>query len=515
MSKVVKRVTLQCTDLTGAKSGCTTLGSNKFWKGEVVDHEDGTADFTCLWGSTGEAGSTKGSKYKVPLAEALKTFATKVAEKTSPKKGYVEIAVRDDHEEKAKAAAKGVTVAPVDPAKVAAAPAPARHFARPVASLLSRIYGSTASTVTAGLSSQSGSTADNPIGNLSDAQLDKGGDVLDKIGALLESRLGAEDPANRGNTLPLVRGVPDAAILDLTNEYLSSVPRAIDRSMRGRSNLHRLVISSYERLQEQREFLQLLRDAHLSADAFKAAAQTTTADSREGVWYDGLGCTIEVLSPSDNDYAFVKRVFETSQSKHNANWWRNGRSRLRLVNVFRFERNGVASAFEAYQKRVTAKPGATGTIYAWHGTRTPNLLGISKAGLLMPENLPRGVHISGKAFGRGIYHAPVSYLRQTIGGVRTDGTNGALKSMNYTGAGGAYYGGNDNDNVFLYLQEVALGTCEVRRTPCWDQRRPAGWPNNDFTFAAASECSSLTHDEIVTYSEDAQVFRYLCEIGVD
>ena len=33
MSKtIIESVTLNFTDLTGAKTGCTTLGSNKFWK---------------------------------------------------------------------------------------------------------------------------------------------------------------------------------------------------------------------------------------------------------------------------------------------------------------------------------------------------------------------------------------------------------------------------------------------------------------------------------------------------
>ena len=341
--------------------------------------------------------------------------------------------------------------------------------------------------------------------------------MLDEIQSALEAHFGRETKDNKDDTLPLVSGVPSQRIVDLTNEYMSQVPRAIDPSHRGRRNIHRLVVSSYARLEEQRKFLQLLRDAHVSKAVFAQAAAQTTTGSKEAVWYDGLGCEIVHLARTDADFKFVERVFTTAQSKRNANWWQGGRSRLRLVNVFKFVRNGTEARFEKYAGEVTGKRGATGRIFAWHGTRTPNLLGIGKSGLLMPENLPRGVHISGKAFGRGIYHAPAWNATDTakVGRHATDGTNGALKSMNYTGVHGAYYGGSSRDNAFMFLQELALGTPEVRHSACWDQRRPKGFPKNDWIYANAGGCSSLTHDEVVTFSEDAQMFRFLIEVAVD
>lgn len=514
--KIVERTTLQFTDLTGAKTGCTTLGSNKFWKAEVVDHGGGMGSFLVQWGSTGTAGSTKGSKERISLAAAQREFLAKKASKV--KKGYTEVITRTDDEEAAKQKAAGV--APVAPSAPQAAPAVVTGTVihPKVEALLATIYGSTSSTVRSGLSSNAGSTDENPIGNLSDSQLDKGGDLLDQIQKVLESEFGHESSSNKALTLPLeANRRPRQKIIDLTSAYLSNVPRALDRSMRGPSNLHKVVISSYDRLEEQRKFLQLLRDAHLTQAVFQQAARATTANSKATVWYDGLGCEIEHLDPGSADFKWVKRAFDEGQSRKNSNWFRGSTSRVRLVNVFKFTRNGTMLAFDRYAKEVTAKPGATGRIFAWHGTRTPNLLGIGKSGLLMPENLPRGVHISGKAFGRGIYHAPNWTATNTmkIGQYNTDGTNGALKSMNYTGHSSAYYGGSSNSNVFMFLQEVALGTPEVRHSACWDQHRPQGFPKNDWIYANAGGCSTLTHDEVVTFHEDAQVFRYLCEITVD
>lgn len=510
---IVDSVTLNFTDLTGAKTGCTTLGSNKFWKGWVEDNGDGTANFECLWGPTGERGSDKGSKRGISLSDAQKTLNSKV--KSKEKKGYTRLDVRSDEEELAKAADKGIDLSTSTKKKTPKKAAVKSKLHPEVGRLLATIYGETSRVVRSGLSAQAGATADNPIGNLSDRQLDVGGDILNEIEDLLTRKLGHEDQANRTQTLPLVGRIPSNDIIDLTNQFMSNVPREIGRDQRGRDNLHRLVISSFERLEAQRKFLQLLRDAHLTKDVFKAAGSTTNTGDKEQIWFDGLNCFIELCETGTPDFNKVAEIFNTNQSRKNQNWFRGGQSTLRLKRVFKFSRNGTEKEFLDYAKKMAAKPNAVGNIFAWHGTRTENLLGISKTGLLMPENLPRGIHISGKAFGKGIYHAPAWNATGTrkVGRWDTDGTNGALKSMNYTSATGAYYGSNNRDNrAYMYLQEVALGNGDVHTSACWDQPRPTGWPNNDFIYACSQGCHSLAHDELVTFSQDAQMFRYLIEV---
>ena len=456
--RIIETATLNFTDLTGAKTGCTSLGSNKFWKGWVEDNGDGTFSFECKWGPTGEPGSDKGSKRGIGEADALKTLRGKVREKEA--KGYTRLATRTDEEEIAKATAKGGAPTPVKATKVAATTGSARSFHSEVSRLLGIIYNETSRVVRAGLSAQAGATEDNPIGNLSDAQLDVGGSILDEIQTMLDRASGGETPTNRASTLPPGRdGMPDTNIIALTNRYMSNVPRAIGRELRGRENLHRLVVSSYERLEEQRKFLQLLRDAALSKDVFQAAAHAApAAGGKEAIWYDGLGCLVEFCEAGSADFRRVKEIFETGQSRNNSNWFRGNQSTLRVSRVFKFTRNGTSDCFDRYAQGVLAKPAAVGKIFAWHGTRVANILGISRSGLLMPENLPRGCFVNGKAFGAGIYHAPMFTGVREIQGVKTDGSNGALKSANYMGIEGSYYGtGNTGRNGFMFLQEVALG----------------------------------------------------------
>jgi hypothetical protein len=182
--------------------------------------------------------------------------------------------------------------------------------------------------------------------------------------------------------------------------------------------------------------------------------------------------------------------------------------------VWKLERNGTKSGFDAYANEVTRKKGATGVVPGWHGTRTENLMGISRSGLLMPENLPKGVHITGKAFGQGIYHAPRwpdSGQPRKENGQTYARYNGALKSMNYTSIGGAHWNaGASGTTGFLFLEELALGVPEVHLSACWDKHRPE--KGHDYIYAKAFGNDQLAHDEVVTFDERAQRMTHLLEI---
>jgi hypothetical protein len=198
------------------------------------------------------------------------------------------------------------------------------------------------------------------------------------------------------------------------------------------------------------------------------------------------------------------------QSPKNANFY----EKLKVARVWRLERNGTKSGFDAYAQQITKKKGATGIIPGWHGTRTENLMGISRSGLLMPENLPKGVHITGKAFGLGIYHAPRwpdSGQPRKENGQTYARYNGALKSMNYTSIGGAHWNSAATGTTgFLFLEEIALGIPEVHLSACWDKPRPE--QGCDYIYAKAFGNDQLAHDEVVTFHQDAQRMTHLLEI---
>ncbi len=486
-AKIVEEVTLNWTDLTGKKTGATALGSNKFYKGTLWDNGDGTFKVVFNYGRVGAAGQTQ----TIPagsLAAAKATLDKKIKEKTD--KGYTKLDMRSEAEEKTKAAAKGVEVAAAPKQKAVRT----RDFHPEVEFLVKLLYGSTGAAVAAGLSSSSGATKDAPLGNLSDTQLDKGADILEKAEKLLD---GSKKTSKND-------------LVDLTNEYLSNIPRNIDFARKkGKLDLGAILLDSKERIEDQRKFITLLRDAYLQKDVFAKAAEV---DDPVELWYDGLGCDIAHVPSDDDFYKFVKKLFDKGQSPVNANF----AGQVKMYRLWRCEQKGRKQPFDDFAAVTEVKPGATGRTWGWHGTRTENIMGICKMGLRMPQNLPKGVHITGKTFGLGIYHTPcwadAGDDRKDPKGKSYKRWNGALKSMNYTSLRGAYYGaGNTADRGYMFLEELSLGVPEVKHTVCWD--KPAPDPGCDYIYAEAHGHQSLANDEVVTFSEHASRRVAIVEVG--
>lgn len=486
--QLIEEVVLNWTDLTGAKTGATALGSNKFYKAQILDAGGGAFRVVFTYGRVGQAGQTQAVP-AASLAEARSVMQKKVKEKTD--KGYTRVDLRSVAEEKAKAAAKGVDVAPDAPKQKAVR---TRQFHPEVESLVKLLYGSTGAAVAAGLSSSAGATRDAPLGNLSDTQLDKGADILERCEQLLAKK---KKPAKE-------------EFVALTNEYLSTIPRNIDAARkRGKLDLDAILLNAAERIEAQRRFITLLRDASLQKEVFAKAA--AFEDPME-VWYDGLKCDLDFAPPESDFHQQVKRLFDTGQSPKNANF----HGQVRLYRVWKCEQQGARQPFEDYAGAVVNKPGATGRTWAWHGTRTENMMGICKTGLRMPQNLPKGVHITGKTFGLGIYHTPCwedsGKDRKDAHGKTYQRHNGALKSMNYTSLRGAYYGdGNTAERGYMFLEELALGVPEVQHDVCWN--KPAPDAGCDYIFAESWGHKSLANDEVVTFHESASRRVAIVEVG--
>ena len=471
---VLEEVTLNWTDLTGAKTGATALGSNKFYRAQIMG--DFTVVFT--YGRVGQSGQVQTVKGK-DLADAQKQLKKKIDSKIA--KGYTKVELRTDAEEIKKAA-------PVAKAK---GPAKKSAFHPEVENLLDIIYQSTTKAVASGLSSSAGATKESPLGNLSDAQLDKGADILEEI------------------EKQIAKKAKKTSLVELTNDYLSNIPRNIDHARKGKKlDLDLIVINSKERIAEQRQFIGLLRDAFLVKDVFADAA--LEEDPHE-VWYQGLKCDMDWIDPKSAEYKHIKQLFDEGQSPINSNFY----GKLKVGRIWKLEQQGRKPKFEQYADSIAKKKDATGVTPGWHGTRTENLMGICKTGLLMPQNLPKGVHVTGRAFGLGIYHTP----RWPDSGGKTKDEkgktftryNGALKSCNYTSLKGAFYHRNNTASTgFLFLEELALGVPELALEACFD--KPAPKKGCDYIYARAHGHASLSNDEVVTFDENASRRTAILEI---
>jgi predicted DNA-binding WGR domain protein len=152
---VIEEVTLNWTDLTGKKTGATSLGSNKFYKARITQEASGYK-VTFNYGRVGQAGQT----IAVPCAtldQARAEMKKKVDEKVA--KGYTKLDMRSETEERQKAASKGVDDVAA-PKKAAAVRT--REFHPEVENLLKLIYNATGAAVAAGLSASAGATKDAP-----------------------------------------------------------------------------------------------------------------------------------------------------------------------------------------------------------------------------------------------------------------------------------------------------------------------------------------------------------------
>jgi len=477
---VLEEVTLNWTDLTGAKTGATSLGSNKFYRAQIMG--DFTVVFT--YGRVGQSGQVQTVKGK-DLADAQKQLKKKIDSKIA--KGYTKVELRTDAEEAKKAKAKSTDAAPAK----AKGPSKKSAFHPEVEALLDLIYGSTTKAVASGLSSSAGASKSSPLGNLSDAQLDKGADILDEI----EKRIAAKAKAKE--------------LVELTNDYLSNIPRNIDHARKGKKlDLDLIVINDKDRITEQRTFIGLLRDAFLQKAVFAAAAEE---DDPHEVYYQGLKCDISFLDPKSDEYKEVKGLYDKGQSPINSNFY----GKLKVGRIWKVEQQGRKDRFDGYAATITKKPNATGLTPGWHGTRTENLMGICKTGLVMPADLPKGVHVTGRAFGLGIYHTP---CWADSGGKTKDEKgktftryNGALKSTNYTSLKGAFYGRNNTaDRGYLFLEDLALGVPELALEACFD--KPAPKKGCDYIYARAHGHASLSNDEVVTFHADASRRTHLLEV---
>ncbi len=133
----------------------------------------------------------------------------------------------------------------------------------------------------------------------------------------------------------------------------------------------------------------------------------------------------------------------------------------------------------------------------WHGSRNQNWHNIIQTGLVTN---PKGVTITGKMFGYGIYFAPK-----------------AKKSLGYTSLDGSYWASGNDKSGFMALFDVALGNVlDVYDHYRWCSRtnKEEMWKHNKcHTLYAHEGRGFLYNDEVIAY-DDAQVnIKYLVELS--
>ena len=255
-------------------------------------------------------------------------------------------------------------------------------------------------------------------------------------------------------------------------------------------------------------------EAALRGEDFSATTATPTVDPDSM-----LNAKMTWMDPSSDLGKWVTQTYLSMTNHRHSNI-----GTVRVRNVFAVERPDRDARFLAAVKSLAAKrkgqplgstkPGlqpktrpdlsdvgdlaAQANVFLGiHGTRGVNVSGILSSHFRLPKSLS-GVHITGAAFGGGLYFA-------------TD----FGKSAQYVGSASAMYGSGGNISgrgFFMMLCDVACGKFHYPRS-AWGigDRCPDG---GDSVFAHPSHCPSLQNEELVLFQPEAARIRYLVEIDL-
>lgn len=454
---VVASVTLNKTDLTG--------GNNKYYSCEAHVSKD-KKKFR-LYSRYGRVGHTGTEEERVPpqdLSSLLAAFESLKAEKTSSKKGYVEVQMAATKMGSSVNNARILSddikkdkVSSGDGAEKRADIVVPAH----VGKLVNRLFEEAGQAVRSSLSGSLQTTAENPLGTLTLTQINTGKNLLQEIQDYLGTRKKLIDSTD-----------PD--LVRLSNSFYSAIPQVMelrpkksDGSAAMEEWVKKMTLNNADKLDKQTELLDLLSDVQGMVSGF---ATTDVAKK-----YEEIGCEYALVDEADNSYKRVEEYFTSSHSRHH-NW------KSRVVRLWRVNIRGQKD------KHLTTMKGIGNIKPLFHGSGPQNILGICKHGLLMR---PPGVYVTGSMFGNGLYFADQS-----------------SKSEQY--AFGRYGGGSGRgDTFFMFVADVALGKIKKYRDPQMHlNKAPSG-----FDSVQGEAGSSLVHNEFIVYDIQQHLLQYLIEFS--
>jgi hypothetical protein len=259
-------------------------------------------------------------------------------------------------------------------------------------------------------------------------------------------------------------------------------------------------------------------------DAFESAlkGEDFTVETTKAPQLDpdtALNAQITYIDPKSEHGAWVANTYRNMTNNRHGDL---GRQKLKILNMFAVTRPDRDARFMAATKALAAsrsrlandvKAGlqpskrpdmaelgdyaAQANVFVGiHGTRGVNVAPILGSHLRLPKSLA-GVHITGAAFGHGIYFA-------------TD----LKKSWGYTGRSYRWGGGGgslSNRGAFMFLCDVAGGQFHYPRS-AWSingDKCPGG---GDSVYAHPSKIGSLANDEHVIFNADHCRIRYIVEM---
>ena len=487
----VEKVTeLSFFDITGSKSK-TQGTSNKSYHAELqYSKKDGRAQIFTMWGATGGT-QTKEWRYYTSTALADKDFTAIIKSKT--KKGYVEIDVaqRAYGSDAAKQITKAVILTNIE----IAAPKITSKLSKPTQDLITHLFGATSQFVS--------TTLKCPLGQLTNKQIDEGRARLNKAKDIINQTSGKILAKQDLNTLE-----------GITNEFYALIPHNLGQGARGQKT--ELLLDNLSKIVMKEADLDTLLDA-------KSVGAVLSQEAGIDEKYQQLDAELTWIDPKDPIFEFMSSYLDKSKVRNHGydsarikNLWAVGRKDAEAdyflsnsekiatecgQHYFIQEASSICKNAALWvpgkrpdlEERLVQLYTKANTWLCWHGTRTANVVGITKRGLMVR---PVGAIHTGSMFGDGKYFAWQS-----------------TKSLNYTD-GGYWTGGREkNSSRFMFLLDVSLGKMYTAPKASFYNKAPKG---HHCVYGKAHK-SGVINDEMITYDfeqKDTQSrIRYLFEIA--
>ncbi len=480
-------------DMTGQKAG-TKGTSNKFYHIELQVAPDGNYQIFTQYGPTGTSHPTQEWRYFANDKDgAEKEFESIVKSKT--KKGYKEIDVAQRAHGSAEAQKQTKAVVLKNAADI---PKPAKSSLTEAQKSIVSLFFSAQDTWVA-------QVLKCPLGQLTNQQIDLGREALDKAKLIV----------NASSSLSKEQIVK---IDDLTNDFYGLIPHNLGSGARGQ--MTHLRLDSLDKIVSKEGDLDTLLDAKQVNAVLK---QDSTVDDK----YKSLNCGFDEVPVGSDLFKFLTEYFEGSKvSGH-------GYGSSKVTRIWSMKRGDAKeSAFMTNADRIAKEAGKhtfakdteslssgksklwtpdnrpdldkgqkslfqkANVWLCWHGTRSANLVGITRRGLMIR---PTGAVYTGSMFGDGKYFAWQS-----------------TKSLNYCD-GGYWTGGGrgSTQKRYMFLLDVAFGNMHHVTHSQFFKNPPKGF-HSVYGKAARGGHGGLYNDEMITYdfndSDNQSGIRYLFEI---
>ena len=455
-------------DIFGDKAK-TKGTSNKLYHIELQVTTSGECQLFTQYGATGASNPVKEWRYFAKdKAGAEKEFNSIL--KSKLRKGYreIDVALRALGSAEAKKQTKAIVFDNVEPKPKASVLHPE------TARFVTEVIGATNKFVI--------QTLRCPLGQLTNAQIEEGRACL----------LAAKQLVIAGN--------PDKKIITgFTNDFYTLIPHPLGAGARGK--MEHLLLDSVQKILQKEDDL----DTLLDAKSIGAVIDSDDVDEK----YKALNAHMSLVEHKSDLFNWIVGIVTGTRASN------HGRlGKIVVLNVWDLTRNNERPGFFQKAAEIAAQcghqkvpkvltpymnrldiPASDEKLYKqanvlplFHGTRTQNLPGIIKNGLLIR---PAGAVITGDMYGSALYFS-----------------SNSTKSINYTSIKSSYWSGGRDDRAYLFLNDCALGNTKIASGSYkYNQNniKPA------HSVWAVGDKSGVLNDEMMLYNTHQHTIRYVIE----